>query len=86
LAKNILEWTHSGFSVDYAISVPVFSIRAREALSQYIARPPLSLKKISSEENGVGTVISFSSNNELLRNLQSIPLPLRRSEPDHIRL
>ena len=53
--------------MDYAIRVPAFSIRAREALSQYIARPPLSLKKISIEENGVGTVISFSSDNEFFK-------------------
>jgi hypothetical protein len=31
--------------------VPAFSIRAREALSQYIAGPPLSLKKMRIEEN-----------------------------------
>jgi hypothetical protein len=67
LATSLINWKHSGFSVDHSIRVPAFSIRAREALSQYIARPPLSLKKISIEENGVGTVISFSSDNEFFK-------------------
>jgi hypothetical protein len=66
-AQTLLCWRHSGFSVDYAIRVPAFLIRAREALSQYIACPPLSLKKISIEENGVGTAISFSSDNEFFK-------------------
>jgi len=39
-------------------------LRRSEALSQYIARPPLSLKKISIEEKGEATVISFASENE----------------------
>ena len=46
LATSLINWKHSGFSVDHAIHIPAFSIRAREALSQYIDRPPLSLKKI----------------------------------------
>jgi hypothetical protein len=58
LKKELINWKHSGFSVDHSIRVPAFSFRAREAISQYIARPPLSLKKISIEENGV---IAFSS-------------------------
>ena len=53
--------------MDHSIRVPAFSIKAREALSQYIARPPLSLKKIGIEENGDGTVISFTSDNEFFK-------------------
>jgi pimeloyl-ACP methyl ester carboxylesterase len=67
LAAGLINWKHSGFSVDHSIRVPVYSIRAREALSQYITRPPLSLKKISIEENGVGPLISFSSDNEFFK-------------------
>jgi len=67
LATSLLNWRHSGFSVDHSIRVPAFSIRAREALSQYIARPPLSLKKISIQENGESTVISCTSDNEFFK-------------------
>jgi hypothetical protein len=67
LATSPINWKHSGFSVDHSIRIPVFSIRAREALSQYIARPPLSLKKISIEENGEATLISFSSDSEFFK-------------------
>ena len=34
LATSLINWKHSGFSVDYAIGVPAFSIQARQALSQ----------------------------------------------------
>ena len=64
LATRLISWNHSGFSVNHSIRVPASSIKAREALSQYIARPPLSLKKIGIEENGEATVISFTSDNE----------------------
>jgi hypothetical protein len=67
LATNLINWKHSGFSVDHSIRVPAFSIRAREALSQYIARPPLSLKKITIEENRDATVISFISESEFFK-------------------
>jgi hypothetical protein len=63
VATSLINWKHSGFSVD-SIRVPASSIKAREALSQYIARPPLSLKKIGIQENGEATVISFTSDNE----------------------
>jgi hypothetical protein len=67
LATNLINWQHSGFSVDNSIHVPAFSTKAREALSQYIARPPLSLKKIGIEENGEATVISYTSDNEFFK-------------------
>jgi hypothetical protein len=44
----------------HSIRISAFSIRAREALSQHIARLPLSLRKISIEQNGDATAISFS--------------------------
>ena len=33
LATSLINWKHSGFSVDHSIRVPAFSIKAREALS-----------------------------------------------------
>jgi hypothetical protein len=45
LATSLINWKHSGFSVNHSIRIPAFSIKTREALSQYIARPPLSLKR-----------------------------------------
>ena len=63
--------------MDHSIGVPAFSIRARQALSKYIARPPLSLKKISIEENGVATVVSYTSDNEFFK-AKSETFPLMR--------
>ena len=42
----MLQWIHSGFSVD-SVRIPAGSSRTREALSQYIARPPVSLQKLA---------------------------------------
>jgi len=67
LATSLINWKHSGFSVDHSIRIPAFSIRAREALSQYIARPPLSLKKTGIEENGQATAVSFTSQSEFFK-------------------
>ena len=43
LAHNMMQWNHSGFSVDGSVRIPAGSSKAREALSQYIARAPVSL-------------------------------------------
>ena len=67
LATNLINWKHSGFSVNHDIRIPAFSDQAREALSQYIARPPISLKKMSIEENGESTVISYASDNDFFK-------------------
>jgi len=67
IATSLINWRHSGFSVDASVRIPAFSEQAREALSQYIARPPLSLKKIGIEENREATVISFTSQSELFK-------------------
>jgi len=67
--------SHSGFSVDASVRIPAFSDQAREALSQYIARPPLSLKKIGIEENRDATVISFTSQSEFFKGkTESFPM------------
>jgi hypothetical protein len=67
LATSLINWKHSGYSVDHSIRIPAFSIRARQVLSQYIARPPLSLKKTDIEENGDATAVSFTSQSEFFK-------------------
>jgi hypothetical protein len=56
LAKNMLDWTHSGFSVDLTVKIPATSPTARVSLAQYIARAPLSLKKMLVEEHGASVL------------------------------
>ncbi len=46
-AIKLLAWKHSGFSIDN--SVRILDHEAQENLSEYIARPPISLKKIRYE-------------------------------------
>jgi hypothetical protein len=67
IATSLINWRHSGFSVDASVHIPAGCSRTREALSQYIARPPLSLKKISIEEHGEATVISYTSDNDFFK-------------------
>ena len=43
-ACNLMSWKHSGFSIDN--SVRIMDQETQERLSEYIARPPISLKKI----------------------------------------
>ncbi len=45
LATNLINWKHSGFFIDHSIRIPAFSNKAREALSQYIARPRIAPKE-----------------------------------------
>jgi hypothetical protein len=45
LAKNMLDWTHSGFSVDASIHIDAGSAKTREALAQYIVRTPSSIAR-----------------------------------------
>ena len=46
-ARNLMSWKHSGFSIDN--SVRILDESARESLAEYIARPPISLRKIHYE-------------------------------------
>jgi hypothetical protein len=46
-ARNLLSWRHSGFSIDN--SVRILDQSSQESLAEYIARPPISLKKIRYE-------------------------------------
>jgi hypothetical protein len=57
LAKNMLAWTHSGFSVDASIRIPATSTRTREALAQYVVRAPVSLQNLLVDEGGTDSVI-----------------------------
>jgi hypothetical protein len=47
----MLEWTHSGFSADYANWNHSAPRRTAEVLAKYIARPPVSLSKMLVEEH-----------------------------------
>jgi len=70
LTQNLLSWKHSGFSVDNQVKIPALSYKARESLSQYIAKPPVSLKKVLFEQHD-GKVIYYSDyNNYFKRNMQ----------------
>ena len=40
-ARYMLDWTHSGFSVDASIRIPATSGKTREALAQYVVRAPV---------------------------------------------
>ncbi len=46
-ARNLLSWRNSGFSIDN--SVHLTDAKSKESLAEYIARPPLSLKKVRYE-------------------------------------
>ena len=46
IARNLLSWKHSGFNINNSIRIMGHDNKAREALAQYIAWCPLSLKKI----------------------------------------
>jgi hypothetical protein len=46
-ARNLLSWKHSGFSIDN--SVRILDQSSQKSLAEYIARPPISLKKIRYE-------------------------------------
>jgi hypothetical protein len=67
LAKNMLEWTHSGFSVDASIRIPAGSAKTREALAQYIVRPPVSLQNLLVEEGGTDTVVYRAAYSDYFR-------------------
>ena len=57
LANNMVNWTHSGFSVDASIRIPAGSTETRQALAQYIVRPPVSLQKLLVDQGGTDTVV-----------------------------
>ena len=50
LADNLLSWRNSGFSIDNSIRITGSNDKARESLSQYIARCPVSLQKLDYDD------------------------------------
>jgi hypothetical protein len=56
-AKNMLDGTHSGFSVDGSIRIPATSARTRQALAPYVVRAPLSLQNLLVDERGTDAVV-----------------------------
>ena len=63
-ARNLLSWKHSGFSIDN--SVRILDKSSRESLAQYMARPPISLKKIQ-YEGFKGRVLFHTHYNEYFK-------------------
>ena len=49
-ARKLLSWRQSGFSIQSGTR-NIYDQEARQALSQYIVRPPLSLEKIRWDED-----------------------------------
>jgi hypothetical protein len=76
LGRNMLQWTHSGFSLDMSVRIPANSSKTREALAQYIARPPVSLSKMLVEEHEASVLYRseynpyFKTNNRLFPALE----------------
>ena len=66
LAQNLLSWRHSGFSIDNQVRIPAFGHKARQVLSQYIAKHPVSLKKVIFEQYD-GKVIYYSEYNDYFK-------------------
>jgi hypothetical protein len=71
LAHNMLQWGHSGFSVDGSVRIPASSSRTREALSQYIARAPVSLNKLIVEEHAATVLYRTAYNPYFRTNLKA---------------
>jgi hypothetical protein len=67
VATSLIHWRHSGFSLDSSVHLPAGSAKARKALSQYISRPPLSLNRMSVQDNGEATLISYTADNGFFR-------------------
>jgi hypothetical protein len=63
-AQNLLSWKHSGFSIDN--SVRILDESSRDSLAQYMARPPISLKKIH-YEGFKGRVLFHTHYNEYFK-------------------
>jgi hypothetical protein len=73
LARSMLEWTHSGFSVDLSVKIPAASSRTREALAQYIVRPPISLSKMLVEEREASVLYRSEYNPYFKTNVKLFP-------------
>ena len=65
-ANMLLSWVNSGFSVDNSVQIFSTDAKARENVSQYIARHPVSLKKILYEPTK-GRVIYHTKYNDYFK-------------------
>ena len=69
----MLDWTHSGFSVDLSVKIPATSSKAREALAQYISRPPVSLSKMLLDEHEASVLYRSEYNPYFKTNARLFP-------------
>jgi hypothetical protein len=85
LARNMLDWSHSGFRVDGSVRIPATSTKTRVSLAQYIpwptagrspargARPPVSLQKMLVEEADSSVLYRSEYNPFLKTNARLFP-------------
>lgn len=69
-ARNLLPWKHSGFNIDNSVRIMGHDKKAREALAQYIARCPISLKKIIYESFKGKVIFKTKYNSYFKENLK----------------
>lgn len=91
-ASTLLCWKNSGFSVNNSVRIGAEDHKARIALAQYIARPPLSLAKLTYEPFAGKIIFHTSFNPALGENvkvwdaLQFIALATQFIPPQGVRL
>lgn len=56
IIPKLMQWKHSGFSIDNSIRISRYDENGREAVAQYIFHNPFSLQKIKFNDK-TGTVI-----------------------------
>ena len=69
-AETLLRWKFSGFSIDNSARVAAYDEQARQSLAQYIARPPLSLKKVVLDALGAKVLLKTAYNPYLKENMK----------------
>ena len=69
-ADTLMRWGHSGFSIDNSARIGANDEHARQSLAQYIARPPLSLKKVVLDALGAKVLLKTAYNPYLKENLK----------------
>jgi len=61
-AEGLLCWRRSGFSVDGSVGLYATDPAAMERLAQYMARPPISLSKVTLQEQGANAIFHAKYN------------------------
>jgi len=69
-AEGLLCWKHSGVSVDGSIGLYATDAASMERLAQYMARPPISLAKVTLEEQGAKVLFHTTYNPYFGENLK----------------